>query len=335
MNKTGDIRCSIVIRCFNEEQHIGRLLSGITQQTVRDVEIIVVDSGSTDATLDIASRYPVKVVSIRPQDFSFGSSLNAGCREATGEFIVIASAHVYPVYRDWLEKLLAPFADASVALVYGKQRGPSSARFSEQRVFRKWFPDTSDPCQKHPFCNNANAAIRRGLWQEIPYNVELTGLEDLDWAKRAMERGYYIAYAADAEIIHVHNETFRQIYNRYLREGMAHKRIFPEQKFSFWDFIRLFIGNTVTGYLQLWHDKSWRRHKLVTLLSIPLYRLVQFWGTYRGFARPVTVTVKLKERFFYPHGVIAADEVPAERQHQRIDYSVNKAEGDKPRVHDN
>ena len=70
--------CSIVIRAYNEEKHIGRLLSGITHQTVADVQIILVDSGSTDSTVAIARTYPVEVVSIRPQEFTFGRSLNLG-----------------------------------------------------------------------------------------------------------------------------------------------------------------------------------------------------------------------------------------------------------------
>ncbi|NEO08142.1 glycosyltransferase family A protein, partial [Moorena sp. SIO3I8] len=107
---------SIIIRCYNEEEHIGRLLSGIMQQTIQDVEIIVVDSGSTDATPSIASRYRVKLLSIKPEEFSFGRALNLGCQAATGQFIVIASAHVYPIYQDWIEKLLAPFKDPKIAL---------------------------------------------------------------------------------------------------------------------------------------------------------------------------------------------------------------------------
>ena len=87
-------KLSIVIRCYNEEEHIGRLLSGIMQQTVKDVEVVIVDSGSTDATLSIASRYPVRVVHIAPQEFSFGRSLNRGCAAATGDILVFASAHV-------------------------------------------------------------------------------------------------------------------------------------------------------------------------------------------------------------------------------------------------
>lgn len=224
--------CSIVIRCYNEEQHIGRLLSGIMEQTVQDVEIIVADSGSTDATLSVASRYPVKILSIRLEEFSFGRSLNLGCQTASGEFIVIASAHVYPVYNDWLEKLLAPFADPKVALVYGKQCGDSSTKYSEYQIFKKWFPGQSVSRQDHPFCNNANAAIGRELWKQLPYNEKLTGLEDLNWAKRAMGKEYYIAYATEAEIVHAHNEIPLRIYNRCGREGVPHKQSFSEQKFT-------------------------------------------------------------------------------------------------------
>jgi glycosyltransferase involved in cell wall biosynthesis len=118
----------VVIRGYNEGQHIGRLLSGIVHQTVSDVEIILVDSGSTDATLSIAARYPIKILSISPEEFSFGRALNLGCRAASNEFIVIASAHVYPVHQDLLERLLAPFAEPQVALVYGKQRGVEQLR---------------------------------------------------------------------------------------------------------------------------------------------------------------------------------------------------------------
>lgn len=323
MNNIGLPQCSIVIRCYNEEKHIGRLLSGITQQTIRGVEIIVVDSGSTDATLSITSKYPVKIVTIKPEEFSFGHSLNIGCQAASGEFIGIASAHVYPVYKDWLEKLLTPFADPKVALVYGKQREGETTKYSEHQIFKKWFPEQSVSRQDHPFCNNANAAIRRELWEQLPYNEELTGLEDLDWAKRAMEKGYYIAYAAEAEIAHVHNETSLNIYNRYWREGMAHKQIFPEQGFTLWDFAKMFVGNIVADYYRARHDRVLQDN----LLSIPLFRLMQFWGTYRGFRRPGLITSQLKKRFYYPDSLRYPEVEPtATREDRRIDYTEFRKE---------
>ena len=104
-----DISCTVLIRCFNEEKFIGKLLTGIMKQTIKRVEIIIVDSGSTDATLSIAAQFPVKILPIKSKDFSFGRALNIGCRAASNEIIVFASAHVYPIYNDWLEKMINPF----------------------------------------------------------------------------------------------------------------------------------------------------------------------------------------------------------------------------------
>ena len=157
--------CSIIVRAYNEEKYIGRLLEGIRQQTLKDVDVILVDSGSTDSTGSIAESYGARVVRIPSAEFTFGRSLNYGIKEAKREFIVIASAHVYPVYPDWLEALLHPFQDERVALTYGKQRGPEFVKFSEQQIFHQWYPDGGKLNQETAFCNNANAAIRKSLWE--------------------------------------------------------------------------------------------------------------------------------------------------------------------------
>lgn len=310
-------KVSIVIRCYNEAQHIGRLLSGVLQQTVQDVEIIVVDSGSTDDTVAIASQYPIRLLTIQPQDFSFGRALNLGCQAATGEFIVIASAHVYPIYQDWLETLLAPFQDPTVALTYGKQRGNETTQYSEKQIFATWFPDvaTGTHLQDHPFCNNANAAIRRHLWQAIPYNENLTGLEDLDWAKRAMASGYRIAYVPEAEIIHVHDETSLRIYNRYRREAIALKQIEP-QPFSLWDFSRLLTTNVLSDYYHAFRDGVLLRE----LRAIWVFRLMQFWGTYRGYTHRAPVSKQLRQTFYYPRS-LAKPQASPDRPRQTIDYA--------------
>jgi glycosyltransferase involved in cell wall biosynthesis len=289
-------RCSIVIRAYNEEKHIGRLLAGILEQTVQDVQIILVDSGSTDATIAIASRYPVEIIHIRPEEFTFGRSLNQGCKIARGEFIVFASAHVYPVYPDWLDKLLAPFDNSEVALVYGKQRGNQITKFAEQQIFAKLYPNEPIARQRHPFCNNANAAIRRDLWLQRKYDEDLPGLEDLDWARGAIGQGHVLAYSAEAEIIHVHDESPRAVYNRYRREAMALKTIQPEESFHFWDFLWLTFLNIVSDSWQ-----ALRQHAFIhELWGILWFRLMQLWGTYRGFAISGPMTKRLKETFYYP-----------------------------------
>src|SRR5689334_8534484 len=114
------MNCSIVIRAYNEDRYIQRLLDGIRRQTVKDVDVVLVDSGSTDSTVPIAESFGAHVVHIPSSEFTFGRSLNLGMKAARQELVVIASAHVYPVYPDWLETLLRPLEqDAKIALTYG------------------------------------------------------------------------------------------------------------------------------------------------------------------------------------------------------------------------
>ncbi|MDP2778007.1 MAG: glycosyltransferase family 2 protein [Anaerolineales bacterium] len=289
------MNCSIIIRAYNEEKHLGRLLEGIRQQTLKDVEVILVDSGSTDSTVSIAESFGAQVVNIRPEEFTFGRSLNYGINEAKREFIVIASAHVYPVYPDWLEALLRPFQDDSIALTYGKQRGPEFAKYAEKQIFHQWYPDASKSKQETSFCNNANAAIRKSLWEQNQYDETLTGLEDLAWAKWAKEQGHTIAYMAEAEIVHVHNETAHSVFNRYRREAMAFKKIYPESHFNVYDFLRLTTTNILSD---LWHAA--RERKLwKNIASIFWFRFMQFHGTRMGHRETSLITPQLRETFYY------------------------------------
>jgi glycosyltransferase involved in cell wall biosynthesis len=308
--------CSIVIRAFNEEKHIARLLQGIKMQTVQDVEVILVDSGSTDATVAIAAGHGAAVIHIPPEEFTFGRSLNLGVESASREFVVIASAHVYPVFADWLERLLEPFQETKVALAYGKQRGDTTTQFSEQQIFAQWFPEHSDPRQAHPFCNNANAAIRRSLWEGHPYDETLTGLEDLAWATWAMHEGHALAYVAEAEVIHVHEESPQSVFNRYRREAIAFKRIFPSEHFGLGNFLRLLTGNITND---LWHAAQ---KGLLTrsLRGIFWFRWMQFWGTYQGYRQSGPLTWQLRQTFYYPRGMGVATE-RRERDVQPIRYN--------------
>jgi len=309
--------CSIVIRAYNEEKHIGRLLDGLRQQTLKDVEIILVDSGSTDGTISIAESFGARIVRISSAEFTFGRSLNFGLETATREFVVIASAHVYPVYPDWLESLLKAFEDEQVALTYGKQRGPDSAKYSEQQIFHQWYPDASQPRQATTFCNNANAAIRRSLWERNPYDETLTGLEDLAWAKWAKEQGYAITYVTEAEIIHVHNETPQGVFNRYRREAMALRCLYPEAHFNFYDFLRLTVVNI---FSDLWHAAR-ERVLWMNIASIFWFRFMQFHGTRMGHRETSLITPQLRETFYYARARKPGDN--STREIEPIQYNKN------------
>ncbi len=308
---------SIVIRAYNEEKHISKLLRGIIAQSTRNVEIILVDSGSTDGTVAIAESFPVRVVKIDPKDFTFGYSLNQGISACKNELIAIASAHVYPVYPDWLETLILPFSDPKVALTYGKQRGNEDSKYSERQLLMQWFPDTMPVQQAHPFCNNANAVIRKSLWQNNPYDETLPGLEDLDWAHRLMNQGYSIQYVPDAEIIHIHEESPASIYHRYLREGMAFKRIFPSEQFKLRDFLRLTISSISSDWRSARIEKALGKH----WKDITWFRTMQFWGTFQGYNKSGPLTWQLKQRFYYPNNQNSTHPNAKQRKVEPIQYN--------------
>lgn len=309
------MKTAIVIRAFNEEAHIGRLLTGIDHQTMPADEVIVVDSGSTDATVAIAEAFGARIVSIAKQEFSFGRALNRGIETADAELVVLASAHVYPIFDDWLLRLLEPFEEDDVAVSFGRQTVPPGGSLSERRLLEQWFPPESHHAEVDPFCNNANAAIRRSLWVQHPYDEQLTGLEDIAWAKGALGRGSRIAYVAEAPVVHVHDESFSQIINRYRREAIAHKAIFPEQQLGSLSAVRLCFANMLGDFAVAARERRLRN----SLLDILRFRIAQFYGSARGFSQSGPVTQSLKRRFYYPPA--ASSETPDdERNGAAIDY---------------
>ncbi len=217
---------SVVIRAFNEAKHLPGLFAGLARQRYRDFEVIVVDSGSLDRTREIAAGHCQKLLRIDPHDFTFGYSLNAGIRAASGWYIAIVSAHTAPVDEEWLARLVAPLRDPRTAMVYGRQMGVETSRFGEIQDFRRTF-DAQPRVVRPPkfFANNANSAVRRDLWEQHAFDESLPGLEDIEWAKYWMERGCQVVYEPRAAIYHIHEESWRQVRRRYYREAVAARQI--------------------------------------------------------------------------------------------------------------
>lgn len=318
------MKLSVIIRAYNEEEHIERLLLGISAQRLQPHEIILVDSGSTDRTREVARRFTDKIIHIDKMDFTFGRALNNGIAAASGDICVIPSAHVYPLYATWLEGLVAPFKDSRVVLSYGRQTGDARTKFSEQRLFERWFPADSAVPQRGYFCNNANCAIRRDTWQSLPYDEALTGLEDLAWAKAAQTAGGWLAYVADAIVAHVHDETWAQVQNRYRREALAMRQIDEHAHFTLLDLAWLLPAHIVTDMAAAARrGLLWRE-----LRSIALFRYNQMLGTYRGYHGPTDVSAQLRARFYFPSRPDHEGEDAEQRERHRIDYGMLKASTD-------
>jgi rhamnosyltransferase len=151
---------------------------------------------------------------------------------------------------------------------------------------------------------------------KLPYDEDLTGLEDLDWAKRAMSAGYQLSYVAEASVGHVHQERFLGTKNRYKREAIAYKRIFPGQRMSLTSATRYALGNILSDYYHAARSGRLMRN----LLDIPRFRVAQFWGSYSGFRQRGPMAESLVRHFYYPNGLKREREAVGEAEGRRIQY---------------
>jgi len=290
---------SIIIRTYNEEKHLHELLEQIKAQQVSDfdVEVVLVDSGSIDNTLVIAEKHSVNIVHIDKKDFTFGRSLNIGCEAASGEYLVFVSGHCIPCDRNWLHNLVLPLMQGRFAYTYGRQVGQQDSKFSEKQLFKKYFPSSGQNISRQNiFCNNANAALSKKVWSDYLFDEKLTGLEDMALAKSIVADGHKVGYVANSSVYHIHEESWHQVRSRYEREAIALQNIMPEVQVSFADFIRYYTSSLLFDFGSAIQEKVF----LKFFGQIVLFRLMQYWGTYRGNHDHRKMSEELKEEYFYP-----------------------------------
>jgi glycosyltransferase involved in cell wall biosynthesis len=175
-----------VIRAKNEAGTIGETLECLHGQTLADqAEVVVVDSGSVDATAAIARDAGARVIEIPAESFSYGGALNSGCEDAEAPLLVALSAHAPPADERWLERLLQPFEDERVACACGYGVGPDGTPLSGRVV------QDLALARAHPFWGYSNSAgaFRTDLWRARPFREDMPGTEDKEWAWHWLQEG--------------------------------------------------------------------------------------------------------------------------------------------------
>ena len=229
------VAISVLLLTKNGSRDLERVLPALYhQQDVPDFEVIAIDSGSTDSTVSLLQRYPVRLRRIAPQTFHHARTRNLAASIATGQFLVLLSQDAVPASDRWLNTLLANFADPKVGAVYGRQL-PRPGSFTERHetldtVYgAKRF--VKDPAHRNGLgyrfyhFSDANAAIRRDVWQATQFPEDLKVFEDLGIAKRMLDSGWKIVYEPEAAVIHSHNHTTIGLFKRYFDIGYTLKRL--------------------------------------------------------------------------------------------------------------
>jgi rhamnosyltransferase len=229
------LKCSISILTKNEERNIGACLDGVfSQKDVGKFEVILVDSGSTDATLSIARGYPIRIEEISPQAFHHARTRNYAASLGTAPIIVNLSGDAIPASDVWLRNMLANFSDSGVGAVYGRQLPKPGSTAERQDTFDAVYGDVrvvKDPAHRNGLgyrfyhFSDVNSAIRRSVWESGPYPENLKMFEDLAIAKRILDAGWKIVYEPEAPVFHSHHYDAKQLFKRYFDIGYAFKEL--------------------------------------------------------------------------------------------------------------
>lgn len=208
-----DLAVSLVIRAKNESKWLWRCLKALEDQTLRPLEIILVDNESSDMTIQVAEAYGVqRIVSIG--DYSPGRALNQGIAQARGGIVAILSAHCIPISKRWLELLVSPLRDdESIGATYGRQLPLSFSKPEDKADLYAVFRPESRLQVSDGFLNNANSAIRKSVWQEHPFDEAVTNIEDRVWGEWLVNNRWRIYYSAEAGVYH-HNGMHRSSERR-------------------------------------------------------------------------------------------------------------------------
>ena len=143
------------------------------------------------------------------------------------------------------------------------------------------------------WCNNANSAILRETWDKYRFDERITGLEDLQLAKRLVDDGGKVGYVSEASVFHIHHENWIQTKNRYLREAFAMGRIEHNVSMKFSHMLK-FILISVRSDLRA----AVREGKLIDVFfSVVKFRTAQYVGSYLGSRKVAESSMKDLERF--------------------------------------
>ncbi|NVN98667.1 MAG: glycosyltransferase family 2 protein [Geobacteraceae bacterium] len=268
---------SIVYLTRNGGYLLGKSLDAVfAQKTDFKFEVIAIDSGSTDGTLELLEKFPVKVYRIPAHEFNFGLTRDYGFSLATGDIVIAISQDAIPVGSDWLNNMIYPFKDDSIVVVQGIDilpEGEDLFYWDKLRLFyytrecKKWIEEHDNIGMSF-----TNCAIRRNIWKEnLLGRVEMS--EDKVFQKRIMEKRLKIYSQLQAKAFHSHMYNVKSLAKRCENEGMGWRNV--TQNYSISDMICDIFDREIIHFL--WRGIVTREIKRLSELLFPIIRPIYIY----------------------------------------------------------
>lgn len=272
---TPEPRVSVIVRTKNCESIIGQSLTALFSQDYKNFELIVVDSGSTDTTLNIVAQYPCSLIHMAPDEYISGKALNLGASHARGELLAFQNSDTVPLIPNALGLLVAALDDAEVVAAFARQMPRPDAWSWVRCELASAFPDSTETPPwitfEAPF-----SIMRKSAWEEHPFFENAWGSEDTEWGYWARENGRKVKYVKEAQVMHSHNHNLRQLYGRLFCDGEA-LALFLKDKDNIamecFRGMRALLSESIYAVRSsCWAD----------LPYLPIRRAVMHWAYYKG-----------------------------------------------------
>lgn len=233
---------SIVLPTKNGARTLPGVLDAIARQRLDlPIEVVAIDSGSTDGTVDLLRPRVDHLITIAPGAFNHGLTRNAGMERTRGEFIVLLVQDAVPSTDDWLAQLVAPLrADARVAGTFARQQPRDDASPIVRYYLERWVAgaptgrmatvaareafEALDPMERFLLCvfDNVCSCVRRSVWEQCKFRATPIA-EDIEWGRDVLLAGHNLVYVPGAVVVHSHDRSAREEFER---TRVLHRRLF-------------------------------------------------------------------------------------------------------------
>ena len=223
---------SVIIPTRNAENYIENLLNTLTTQTIKPIEIIIIDSESEDKTKQICEKYDlVKFVEIKKSEFDHGGTRNRAAKLAIGDVLVFMTQDAYPNSDKFIEELVKPLGNDGIVASYGRQLARENSQ--ELEKFARGFNygdseiiKSKDDIEKLGvktffFTNVCSAFLTNEFWKAEGFPEKTIMNEDMIICSKLIFSDKKVIYAAKAEVIHSHQYTYIQQFKRNFDVGVV------------------------------------------------------------------------------------------------------------------
>jgi rhamnosyltransferase len=273
---------SIIMRSYNEGWALKDTLPALHAQDYRNWELIVIDSGSKDGSIDMIRNFkPAHFKIIKPEEYNPSRVMNWGMQTAAADYCVFLNADATPQGSNWLRPLATALQNPKNAAVFGRQIPRPDCQAVYACDYDRCFGDRRESAAWDHFFSMVSSGLRKDVWKQRGFLEKLQYAEDDEYTRWCKAAGYDVVYCPESVVMHSHNYTPAQAYKRSFGDSRALAASWQEDP-DYFNFFRTVLLGWASDFR---HDVRycWNHRKLSELAHAARIRWAMRTGKLAGF----------------------------------------------------